>query len=281
MASPIALRRKIRSTKSTKQITKAMQMVAASKMRRAQDAVFKSRPFYNEAMQLLAELRSDTLELNHPLLVSRPVKKSVLVVIASDRGLCGAYNALVLRKAMEVLEANPTISYEIITVGRRAEEFFKRNGKTLFAVFNDFPEHPTLEHLQPILSLTIDRYSNSEIDQVQMVYTDFVNTLKQNQILKMVLPIELPPKKVSDHFLFEPSQSEVVGQVVPFLIQNQFYQALYNGLASEHSQRMMAMQNATDNAAEIIDHLNLLYNRIRQAKITQEIAEISAGAAAI
>jgi F-type H+-transporting ATPase subunit gamma len=138
-----------------------------------------------------------------------------------------------------------------------------------------------LEHLQPILSLTIDRYSKAEIDQVQMVYTDFVNTLKQNQILKMVLPIELPPKKVSDHFLFEPSQSEVVGQVVPFLIQNQFYQALYNGLASEHSQRMMAMQNATDNAGEIIDHLNLLYNRIRQAKITQEIAEISAGAAAI
>lgn len=295
MPSTINLRRKIRSVGNTKQITKAMQMVAASKMRRAQEAVAGTRSYaeagydiLSRLQKLMATVQQNTKDISHPLLVSRPVKKVALIVISSDKGLAGAYNINVLKRTLQFLEENKDKEIQIITIGRKIEEALSRLGKPLQASFVDFAARPTTSDMRPIAKLTIDAFLLGEYDQVSVVYTKFYSTLRQVAEEQQIVPIpeseRISDSKTSDHdayetdnYLFEPAPKQVLEYIVPRLVETKLLQTVLEATASEHSSRMLAMKNATDNASDLIDDLTLTYNSVRQANITRELAEITSG----
>lgn len=295
MPSTINLRRKIKSVTNTKQITKAMQMVAASKMRRAQEAVTHTRAYAQAGEQILQRIRQylhkQEEQISHPLLLERPVKKIVLLVVSSDRGLAGAYNSNVLRQTVEFLENNKDKQISIVTVGKKIQDALLRVGVKPDASFVDFPGRPVSNDIVPIAKLTIDAFTKEECDEVTVIYTHFHTTLKQVAQAKRLLPIaEIPlsqsesesegEKETAADYIFEPGPREVLTYIIPRMVEMQLLQCILNAIASEHSSRMLAMKNATDNATDLIGDLKLTYNSVRQASITQEIAEISAGTAA-
>lgn len=291
MPSLISLRRKIKSVKNTKQITRAMQMVAASKMRRAQEAVAGTRAYAQAGQQIIAHLQQAisrsgaTVDL--PLLTQRPVQKIALIVISSDRGLAGAYNVNILKKAVEFLDQHKEQQVDIIAIGKKAQEGLARFGYPTVASFVDFPGRPNSTDLRPVAKLSIDEFIGGGYDQVSVVYTKFYSTLKQLAEVEQILPVKQEElteteqvsgdKTEPSDYLFEPAAPEVLQYIVPRMIEMQLLQTLLESIASEHSSRMLAMKNATDNASDLIGDLTLTYNSIRQANITQEIAEISAG----
>jgi len=293
MASTITLRRKIKATISTKQITRAMQMVAASKMHRAQEAVKKSRDYSDKASEVLRNLSSDNSLAEHPLLTKRSGARVVLLLLSSDRGLCGALNAQAFRVLMDYLNEHKNETIQIVTSGRKAEEFSKRYLASVQmpnvhvgACFNGFPDKPTIDHVKPFSQLTVNPYVTNQIDRLDILSSKFVSTLVQKPTLKTLLPIAVPQTEIKTEnsaieFLFEPSKAEVIDKIVPALINSQLYQIFLDQIACEHSARMVAMKNATENAAEVIDELKQKYNSARQSKITAEIAEVTAGAAAL
>jgi len=296
MASTITLRRKIKATISTKQITRAMQMVAASKMHRAQEAVKKSRDYSDKASEVLRNLSADSSLAEHPLLTKRVGSRVVLLILSSDRGLCGALNAQAFRVLMDYLNEHKNETIQIVTSGRKAEEFAKRYLASVQmpnvhvgACFNGFPDKPTIDHVKPFSQLTVNPYVTNQIDRLDILSSKFVSTLVQKPTLKTLLPIAVPqaevkvgaPVEKAVEFLFEPSKAEVINKIVPALINSQLYQIFLDQIACEHSARMVAMKNATENAAEVIDELKQKYNSARQSKITAEIAEVTAGAAAL
>ncbi len=293
MASTITLRRKIKATISTKQITRAMQMVAASKMHRAQEAVKKSRDYSDKAAEVLRNLSADASLAEHPLLTKRSGARVVLLLLSSDRGLCGALNAQTFRVLMDYLNEHKHETIQIVTSGRKAEEFSKRYLASVKmpnvhvgACFNGFPDKPTIDHVKPFSQLTVNPYVTNQIDRLDILSSKFVSTLVQKPTLKTLLPITVPQSETKSEnsaieFLFEPSKSEVIDKIVPALINSQLYQIFLDQIACEHSARMVAMKNATENAAEVIDELKQKYNSARQSKITAEIAEVTAGAAAL
>ncbi len=287
MASTQQLKRRIGSVKNTKQITKAMELVAASKMRRAQENALKSRDFSTLAREILTRLRSLTNVNEHPLFKQRTVKSRLHVVVTSDRGLAGAYNSNVLRQLTSELKQDKEdhVTSQVITVGKQASHFIVRfEGVTVVAAYQDFPEHPTVNDMRPILDTIIGKYIEKEIDAVDILYTDYKSSIAQEVTVVRLLPAAFSDVPISadlDRAEFEPSAKEVLEQVTMRLIESQLSQALLESLASEHSMRMMAMKNATDNANEIVDDLTLEFNTARQAAITQELAEITGGAEAI
>jgi F-type H+-transporting ATPase subunit gamma len=293
VASTITLRRKIKATISTKQITRAMQMVAASKMHRAQEAVKKSRDYSDKASEVLRNLSADTSLAEHPLLTKRSGSRVVLLLLSSDRGLCGALNAQAFRVLMDYLNEHKNETIQIVTSGRKAEEFAKRYLASVQmpnvhvgACFNGFPDKPTIDHVKPFSQLTVNPYITNQIDRLDILSSKFVSTLVQKPTLKTLLPITVPQADdaatvKATEFLFEPSKAEVINKIVPALINSQLYQIFLDQIACEHSARMVAMKNATENAAEVIDELKQKYNSARQSKITAEIAEVTAGAAAL
>lgn len=286
MPSTINLRRKIKSVGNTKQITKAMQMVAASKMRRAQEAVANTRAYAESGNQIVAHIRqvlaSQGKAVSHPLLVDRPVKRIALVVISSDRGLAGAYNGNILKSTLEFLQENKDKQVTIITIGRKIQEALNRLGIEIAASFTDFPGQPVSNDIVPIAKLTIDAFLANECDQVSVIYTRFYSTLRQSAEVTQILPVTREPRadielnEVSD-YVFEPAPAQVLDYIVPRMVELQLLRTILDSIASEHSSRMLAMKNATDNASDLIADLRLTYNSVRQASITQEIAEISAG----
>ena len=285
MPSTINLRRKIKSVTNTKQITKAMQMVAASKMRRAQEAVLATRAYADSGYEILARLQSYLLklgqDLNQPLLKSRQVQTITLVIISSDRGLAGGYNANILKQTLQFLQANTDKTVKIITVGRKIHENLNRLNIAVEASFTDFPGRPTSQDILPLAKLTIDTFLQAEADQVTIIYTRFYSTLKQIAEQKQLLPVLLEDpasEATATDYVFEPTSTKVLGYIVPRMVELQLFQTILDAIASEHSARMLAMKNATDNATQLIDDLRLTYNSVRQASITNEIAEISAGA---
>lgn len=290
----INLRRKIKSVKNTKQITRAMQMVAASKMRRAQDAVTGTRAYAQAGHQIMARiqqaLQGKADQLSIPLLTQRPVQKIALIVISSDRGLAGAYNTNVLKKAVEFLETHQDKQVDLIVIGRKAQEGLARFGYKSVASFVDFPDRPNSTDMRAVAKLSIDAFVAGQYDQVSVVFTKFYSTLKQVAEVQQILPVthedlaEAAAAHMTDEsleqaedYLFEPEASDVLQYIVPRLIEVQLLQTVLESIASEHSSRMLAMKNATDNASDLIGDLTLTYNGVRQANITQEIAEISAG----
>ncbi len=287
MANTIALKRRITSVKNTKQITKAMELVAASKMRRAQEQTLRTRDYAIMAGQILTRLRQLTDVSKHPLFVQRPVKNKLYIVVTSDRGLAGAYNSNVLRQLSKSLrqDADDKISTQLIIVGKQAARFVSRlEDVNALAAYTEFPERPTANDIRPILNTITEMYTKRQIDAVDAIFTDYKSSITQVVKVQRVLPAAFTAEPIS-HDLgeadFEPSPEEVLASVTLRLIEAQLTQIFYEAQASEQSMRMMAMKNATDNANELVDDLTLAFNTARQAAITQELAEITGGAEAI
>lgn len=286
MPNTQALKSRIRSVKSTKQITKAMQLVAASKMRRAQEATKASAPYTDAARQLLANLAGHTSVKGHALFTTRPVKTRLLVVIASDRGLAGAFNSNLTRLyAQELISDDRSgVSNATVTIGRKAAQFVARLKDTeVLGSYQDLPDRPDGHELHAILDTVRQKFESGTVDAVDLVYTEYVNSVVQRATVKRVLPAgqDIEPDISHQDVNYEPSAEEVLDGVAYRLVEAQIFQALLDSRASEYSMRMMAMKNATDNATDLIDDLTLEMNKVRQSAITQEIAEISGGVEAL
>jgi len=287
MASTQELKGRIRSVKSTKQITKAMQLVAASKMRRAQEATKASSPYTLAARQLLTALSAHVAVQEHPLFVKRPVKTRLLIVIASDRGLAGAYNSNITRLYAHELKDDDAsgIKNTTITIGRKAAQFVSRIKDTkVLGAYEDLPDKPQGRELTAILDSVRTLFTSGEVDAVDILFTDFINSVRQDAVIRRVLPAGFEPANepgALKDVLYEPSVETVLDAVAYRLVGAQIFQALLDARASEHSMRMLAMKNATDNASDLIDDLTLAMNKARQGAITQELAEISGGVEAL
>ncbi|ACZ38857.1 F0F1 ATP synthase subunit gamma [Sphaerobacter thermophilus] len=288
MPTPREIRRRIRSVRNTAQITRAMEMVAASKMRRAQQHVLATRPYAERIRAMIGDLAAmgDAEEqARYPLLAKRPIQRSQIILITSDRGLAGAFNTNVIRRAIQFMTDERPESLEnidVVTIGRKGRDFLTRYGRPLVASFTDVGDYPTLESIRPVVRIATDDFVAGKVDAVYVVYTRFINTLRQVPEVLQVLPIEAPPgtDEVTD-YIFEPSPEAVLEALLPRFVEVQIYQALLESIASEQSARMVAMRNATDNARELVSELTLTYNKARQAQITREVTEIAAGAAAL
>jgi F-type H+-transporting ATPase subunit gamma len=284
VASLRIIRRRIRSVRNTAQVTKAMEMVAASKMRRAQQRVMASRPYADRIRAMIADLavRPGPEASVHPLLQQRATRNRIgLVVMTSDRGLAGALNSNVLRRATTaILDAGGRSQVEVLTVGRKGQDYMTRTGLRLSATFTQLGDNPGVVAIQPVARIITDHFKSGEIDAAFLVFPKFVNTLMQRPVVEQLLPI-VPAETTEQQleYIFEPSAPEILAELLPRYVEVQIYQALLETLASEQSARMIAMRNATDNAKELINTLTLSYNKARQASITREIAEITAGAA--
>ncbi len=287
MASTRQLKSRVKSVKGTRQITKAMQLVAASKMRRAQEVANQVQLFSDAARELLTHLRSLPDTYNHHLFVERKVSARLVILITSDKGLAGAYNTNVLKRYTEQLKSDRAAGIETrtICVGRKASQFVNRiKDATVIGVYENFPERPTDNDLQPIVATAISQFTDKEVDSVVVLYTKYKNSILQIADTKQLLPAGFQEVTVSDAISqasFEPSAEEVLEATTQRLIAVQLYQAYLDSAASEQSMRMMAMKNATDNAGDLIDDLTLEMNKVRQAGITQELAEISGGSEAM
>lgn len=287
MASLIALKRRIHSVKNTKQITKAMELVAASKMRKAQEQALASRAYRVAAHEILHRLGGVSDVAVNPLFNTRPIKNHLIVVVTSDRGLAGAYNGNVLKKLVSIIKQDQSekAHSKVVTIGRVGSQFVARlNGVELVSAYDMFANQPHGSDIRPIVHSILELYTDGKVDKVTIVYTGFISNLSQEVAITDVLPTKLTgDKEVSklEVAIFEPSIDDIVESTVSRLIEVQIWQAVLESLASEHSMRMMAMKNATDNATDIIDDLTLEFNTARQAAITQEISEIVGGAEAV
>lgn len=287
MASTRALKTRIRSVGNTKQITKAMQLVAASKMRRAQEADKASAPYTNAASELLTYLASQGATDSHPLFERRHVKSRLLIVIASDKGLAGAYNSNVIKKYLDELRTDTTegVKNQTITIGRKASQFVTRLREAeMVGVYDDLADRPSGRELRSILETAREKFVAGEVDAVDIVFTEFISSMTQTATTRRLLPAGFAVTDVSDTVRdakYEPSAEVVLDTVVNRLLGAQLFQAILDAKASEHSMRMVAMKNATDNANDLIDDLTLEMNKVRQGAITQELAEISGGVEAM
>lgn len=287
MASTQQLKSRIRSVKSTKQITKAMQMVAASKMRRAQDATKGSAPYARAANELLSYLASQGATDGHKWFDVRPIKSRLIIVIASDKGLAGAYNANVLKEYVGLLRKDDKqgISNKTIAVGRKASAFVSRLKDTqVMGVYEDLSDYPEGSEFHAILNSAKDAFESREVDAVDVVHTRFVTSITQVSAVTRLFPAGYEAVEASEFVkdsLFEPNVQRVLDDAAYRLVGAQLFQALLDARASEHSMRMLAMKNATDNATDLVEDLTLVMNKARQGAITQELSEISAGVEAL
>ncbi|MCH7738607.1 MAG: ATP synthase F1 subunit gamma [Chloroflexi bacterium] len=280
-----ALRLRIRSLGNTAKITKAMQMIAASKMRRAQEMVLAGRPYSEKIEVMLADLaavQSQTDEAAVPLLEVRPVQKTALVLVTPDRGLCGGLHSNMNRAAGEAIR-NADSDVVVITVGRKGRDFIVRSGTELLATFENVGDRPTLDDTRPISSIVIQEFEKRAIDRVWLGFSRFVNIGVQKPEISTLIPVEpaeLEPGQAVD-YIYEPSPRDVLEELLPRFVEMEIYHAILEAIASEHSARMVAMQNATDAANDLIDELTLVLNKARQESITSEILDIIGGVAAV
>lgn len=288
MASTITLKRRISSIKSTKQITKAMELVAASKMRRAQEQARLSREYRRLSYDLLARLSNIKEVEQHPLFQKRPVKARLYIVITSDGGLVGAYNYNVLKQFTNaaIVDRDKGVKSDVIVIGKQGANYVRQLSHiNLIGVYPAFGDHPTANDIRPILNTLIGYYTDKTVDEVVLVYTSFISNLKQVAVKLPILPADLSDadKGLTTYPVtnFEPSADIVVERTTSRLIEVQIWQAMLEGLASQYSMQMLAMKSATDNAGDLIDDYTLELNTLRQANITQELAEISGGVEAL
>lgn len=287
MASIRQLKSRIRSVKNTKQITRAMEMVAASKMRRAQDSTKASAPYARLASELLTYLGGQNATDEHPYFQKRAIKKRLLIVIASDKGLAGAYNTNVLRRYTRERKEDDAMRLDnaTLTIGKRTTRFVVRLKDTeLIGAYEGMADAPSGRELRTIVDTAIEAFTSGEVDAVDIVYTEFFNAVKQEVTMRRILPAGYEYVEASESIqdaAFEPSPAKVLDAVAYRLIESQLFQALLDAKASEHSMRMVAMKNATDNASDLADDLTLAMNKARQGAITQELAEISGGVEAM
>ena len=284
MADIRVIRRRIRGIQNTAKITKAMEMVAASKMKRAQERGLAGRPYSEKIQQVIANLAAlpEAGRALHPLLQRRPVAKVAIVHITPDRGLCGGLNTNLNRlTASFILEQ--AVSVTLVTVGRKGLGFMRRYGRDIRAEFTRLGDRPSLLDTLPVSRVIIDDYSSAIVDLVYLVYAKFISTMVQRPVLQQLLPVEPASIPVAQNvdYIYEPDPDVVLGELLPRFVEMQVYHAILEAIASEQSARMVAMRNATDNANELITDLTLMYNKARQESITRELLDIAGGAAAL
>ncbi|NLN61592.1 MAG: ATP synthase F1 subunit gamma [Myxococcales bacterium] len=287
MGSIRQLKSRIRSVSNTKQITKAMQMVAASKMRRAQETAKSALPYTQAALDILSHFAAQGIVWNHPWFVARPVKTRLLILIAADKGLAGAYNANAFKEYLVQLQADRKngVANQTIAVGRKASQFVTRLKNVVLAgSYADLPENPECAQFHAILQTAQAAYEAETVDAVDIIFTEFVSSMTQTATTQRLFPAGFTKSEVPGNMpeaKYEPSVGHVLKAAAYRLISAQLFQALLDSRASEHSMRMMAMKSATDNATELVDDLTLAMNKARQGAITQELTEISAGVEAM
>lgn len=299
MPSTREIRRRIQSAKNISQITRAMEMVAASRMKRATQAVVAGRPYSQKLAEVIQNLsqrlqgaESDQLS---PLLTSRPIKQVTVIIITSDKGLVGALNTNVIRRATRFILNEAGAPVSVIAIGRKGRDFMLRYGRPLIAEFTSMGDRPSVADIAPIARVATDEFVSGRTDAVYLIYSDFVNTLVQRPNVYRLLPIDVThtgeggdmPGEATlaggaqVEYEYEPGTREVLSQLLPRYVEVRIYQAMLEHLASQHSSQMVSMRSATTNAKEMIADLTLSYNKLRQANITSEIIEVSSGAAAL
>lgn len=287
MASTQVLKSRIRSVKNTKQITKAMQLVSASKMRRAQEAEKTSDPYTEMAREILTYIASQGVTKQHPLFQVRQVANRLLIVVSADKGLAGAYNSNISRVTIRELatDSDSGISSEVVAIGRRiSQQTAKLKDINVVGVYENLPDKPAGRELRAIFETAIGKFLDGSVDAVDIVYTKFFSSLRQEVVVERILPAGFQEIEVGSNIReseYEPSLEEVLSSATKRLIGAQIFQAILDAKASEHSMRMVAMKNATDNASDLVDDLTLAMNKARQGAITQELAEISGGVEAL
>jgi F-type H+-transporting ATPase subunit gamma len=311
MAATKEIKRRIKSVKNTKKITKAMELVAASKMKRAVSSTLASRAYSRYSWEVLESVSQALTDESHPLLTPRTGNRSLIVLITSNRGLCGAYNAQIIRAVMNFIRKEQTSpvrdregsqrevsnGIDFVTVGKRGDSALRRIGQNIIASFTELPETITLSSALPIGNFVVDTFKQNSYDKIFVAYTDFKSALSQVPTIRQLLPVkkedlldEINKLKAESSnlkaapptaYVFEPSYEQIIESLVEKIARMQIYQMLLESAASEQSSRMVAMKNASEAAGEMIDDLTLIFNKARQASITQEISEISAGMASV
>ncbi|MBI2853200.1 MAG: ATP synthase F1 subunit gamma [Chloroflexi bacterium] len=284
MAEIRLIRRRIRSVQSIAKITRAMEMIATSKMRRAQERGLAGRPYSEKIRQVIADLAAlpQAGEILHPLLQRRPIKKIAIVQITPDRGLCGGLNANINRQTIGfILEQQ--VPATLISVGRKGHDFARRRGQEVRALFTGLGDFPSFLDTVPMSRIVIDDYTSGLVDAVYLSYTRFISTLVQRPVIEPLLPVEPAsvPRAQNVDYIYEPGSQDVLAGLLPRFVEMEVYHAVLEAIASEQSARMVAMRNATDNARGLIDDLTLMYNKARQESITKELLDIVGGVAAL
>ncbi len=290
MASSREIRRRIKSVKNIQQITKAMKMVAAARLRRAQEKANASKPYATKIKEVLSNVVANTKDLSHPLLEEREVKKIAYFIVSADKGLAGSYNSNLIKAAVQRVGTAPQEDIAIVTLGRKAFDYFRRRNYTIDNQYTGFSERPTYQHAVTIANEMTQKFVSGEYDEIHVIYTKFYSPLHHEPTSIKVLPVETPKAEVvqaqednSDirEYIFEPSPEVALEALVPRYLEITVYAALMQSAASELGARMAAMGSATDNARDLIAKLTLNYNKLRQAGITREISEIVGGAEAL
>jgi F-type H+-transporting ATPase subunit gamma len=294
MPNLLDIRRRIKSVKNTQQITKAMKMVSAAKLKRAQDRVINARPFANKMLEVLGELAARTDEtFHHPLLDSRGDVRYLIVLITADKGLCGAFNTNLIKAAQAFVNDNSGKQIEVLAVGRKARDFFRRRGSTLIGEYVGLTGKGRVEFSEALAVArnVVERFTqDKEIDKVFVIYNEFKSVLQQRVVIEQLLPVSRatpiadeatasPPSLVD--YIYEQPPAQIFSQLLPRLVETQIFRALLESVASEQGARMTAMDSASKNASDLIESLTLNMNRVRQAAITNEIIEVVSGAATL
>lgn len=276
------IKRQIQSKQNMKQITKAMEMVAASKLRRSQEAAQASRPYADKMKEVIANIAAGTTDVTHPMLVKREIKRTGYLVITSDRGLAGGYNSNLLRHvSIQIREKHQsTEEYSIFVIGRKGRDYFRKRNMPIVEEITGLPDAPTFSDVKSIARAAVSNFESGAYDELYLCYNEFVNAVTQVPQAKQLLPLDEVPAGASSgaQYEYEPSAEGVLNVLLPKYAETLIYSALLDAKASEFGARMTAMGSATKNASEMIEELTLTYNRARQAAITQEISEIIAGA---
>jgi len=281
MATLIDLRRRIRSVKNTQQITKAMKMVSAAKLRRAQDRMMASRPYTAKMLEVLASLATRANPENHPLLKVKGDQNVELMLVTADRGLCGSFNANLIKAALHFLDQRKNYNLSLHLIGRKGVDYFKKRKYIITNQYTNIFRQVRFEHAKEISEKTIRAYTEGDLDAIYIVYNEFKSMLSQRVVLRRLLPLERLPEPSAVQtldYIYEPDPETIFDRLLPHYLEIQIFQALLESAAAEHAARMAAMDSATKNAKEMIESLTLTMNKIRQAAITKEIIEVVSGA---
>ena len=287
MAGGREIKTKIKSVQNTRKVTRALEMVSASKIRKAQERMKQSRPYARAMKQLIGHLAQANSEYRHPYLIERgQIKRVGYIIVSSDRGLAGGLNNNMFRKLLVEFRQwqEKGVEVDLVTIGQKASVFFRRIKVGMLASVTHLGDAPKVEQLVGVIKVMLDAYTAGNVDKVYLAYNDFVNTMTQKATFDQLLPLPAADTQVARHdwyYLYEPDAETVLDHVLTRYVESLVYQAVMENVASEHAARMVAMKAASDNATKMIDTLNLIYNKARQAAITQEISEIVGGAAAV
>lgn len=286
MAGAKEIRGKISSIKSTQKITSAMEMVAASKMRKAQERMEVGKPYATRMRSVIGHVANAASEYKHPYMEAREVKRLAIIVVSSDRGLCGGLNTNVFKRVIKIMQEakNTGVAVDLCTIGSKAAGFFGSLGGNIIASARDLGEKPSVSDIIGAIKVVIDAFEEGNVDKVLVVSNEYVNTMTQKPEVQQLLPLQADEESNRQYawdYIYEPDAKELLDGLLLRFLESQVYQAVVENAACEQAARMLAMKNATENAGELINDLQMIYNRARQAAITQELSEIVGGAAAV